>query len=74
MVEYKAMHDAGFSSGHGGVSNGYLSSYLSGKSISDAHPELQAKATQLADQQKNDYEADVQARAAQKRNKERNQK
>lgn len=67
------MHDAGFGSSRGGVSNGYLNSYLSGKLICDAHPELQAKATQLADQQKNDYEADVQIRAAQKRNKERNQ-
>lgn len=67
------MHDAGFVSGRGGVPNGYLNSYLSGKSTWDAHPELQAKATRLADQLKNDYESDVQTRAAQKRNKERNQ-
>lgn len=34
------MHDAGFGSGRGCVSNGYLNSYLSGKSTWDAHPEL----------------------------------
>lgn len=63
MVEYKAMCDAGFAPGSGGIPAGYLNSYLSGKSAWVANPELQVEATKLAKQLRNDYEADVRLRA-----------
>ena len=63
MVEYKAMCDAGFAPGSGGIPAEYLNSYLSGKSAWVANPELQVEATKLAKQLRNDYEADVRLRA-----------
>jgi hypothetical protein len=63
MVEYKAMKDAGFQPGGGGVADGYLNSHMSGKSTWDANPDLQEKATELAKKLRADYDADVEARA-----------
>lgn len=64
MVEYKAMHDAGFvPGGKHNVPDGYLNHHMSGKSTWDANPHLQGKATELADKLRADYETDVKARA-----------
>ncbi len=62
MVEYKAMYDAGFEPGRGGVPDGYLNRHMSGKSTWDANPHLQDQATELAKKLRADYDADVKAR------------
>ncbi len=63
MVEYKTMKDAGFRPGGAGVPADYLNNHMSGKSTWDANPQLQARATELADKLQADYDADVKARA-----------
>lgn len=57
MVEFKAMSNAGFTKGN--VPDNYLNAHLSGQTAWDSNVHLQKEATELADELKSKYDADV---------------
>jgi len=60
MVEYKAMINAGFTRNQ--IPSNYLNTYLSGEKAWKGNPNLQDRASVLAKELKNKFDADVQAR------------